>query len=184
MSFTGRKHSEETKEKMRQAKLKNPTRYWEGKKMSVALCEKISKGRKGVTPNRDYTVPDERKKKISETLKKKHASGELISPLRTLGLIGRTGKDAMNWQGGKTLIGQNIRRSDKYRRFRYGVLARDGYKCVECGSEENLQVDHIKPFSLFPELRFSYDNARTLCKPCHLLTDTWGARTKQHAICK
>jgi len=40
-TFAGKKHSEETKEKMRLAKLKNPTKYWLGKKRSVETVEKM-----------------------------------------------------------------------------------------------------------------------------------------------
>ena len=36
-----------------------------------------------------------------------------------------------------------------------------------------LNADHIKPFSLFPELRFDLNNGRTLCVECHKKTDTY-----------
>ena len=41
-----KKHSELTKEKMSLAKLKNPVRYWQGKKMSKDLRKKLSEARK------------------------------------------------------------------------------------------------------------------------------------------
>lgn len=43
--------------------------------------------------------------------------------------------------------------------------------CAACGSETNLQVHHIKPFHLYPELELDEENLITLCETkthkCH-----------------
>jgi len=53
--------------------------------------------------------------------------------------------------------------------LRNKILLRDNHKCVECGySGEGLQLDHIKPRSIYPELAKDENNIRTLCKECHL----------------
>lgn len=71
-----------------------------------------------------------------------------------------------------------IRRSTKYKQFRLSVLKRDGFKCLWCGETGYLEVDHIKPFAYFPELRFVLSNARTLCPNCHRKTNTYGHKAK------
>lgn len=80
-----------------------------------------------------------------------------------------------NWQGGKTNKLKMLRNSTEYKLWRVAVFERDGYKCVWCGSSKsgNLEADHIKPFAIFPDLRFAIDNGRTLCKDCHKKTDTY-----------
>lgn len=128
--------------------------------------------------NRNRTVPktDAEKLKISETLKRRYAAGELKSPLVLLGIIGKRGKDSPNWRGGKTLVGQMLRRSLIYKEWRMEVLKRDDFTCQICGVRGGkLHADHIKPFSQFPELRLELSNGRTLCIPCHKLTPTYGA---------
>jgi len=45
------------------------------------------------------------------------------------------------------------------------VWHRDSYKCINCGSDHRLTVDHIKPWYLGGETRIK--NAQTLCKPCN-----------------
>jgi len=60
-----------------------------------------------------------------------------------------------------------------YRLWREAVFARDNFTCQDCGQRGGrLEADHIKPYSLFPDLRPDVDNGRTLCRPCHRLTDT------------
>lgn len=46
---------------------------------------------------------------------------------------------------------------------------RDDYTCQICGlrDPEIMEVDHIKPRSIFPELDFVMENLMTLCPNCH-----------------
>lgn len=88
------------------------------------------------------------------------------------------------WKNDARLANHRIRNSPEYKLWRKAVFERDNYTCVWCGIKGNqtggyLNADHIKPFSLFPELRFALDNGRTLCKPCHRKTDTYGNRIKR-----
>lgn len=78
------------------------------------------------------------------------------------------------WKGGVTPWYRRVKNSQEYRVFRKNVLHRDNYKCVLCFSSESLCVDHIKPFSLYPDLRTHIPNGRTLCKKCHYKTKTYG----------
>lgn len=45
------------------------------------------------------------------------------------------------------------------------VLARDGYKCRDCQSKKNLEIDHIIPVSKGGESIF--ENLQTLCRSCN-----------------
>ena len=58
-----------------------------------------------------------------------------------------------------------FRSSDAKRMFREGIKARDGHKCVYCGSTENLTVDHIRPKSKGGT--DTADNLATACRPCN-----------------
>lgn len=84
-----------------------------------------------------------------------------------------TGEKNNNWHGGVTKINDKIRKSTEYSLWRESVFKRDNYTCVWCGKKGFLEADHIKPFALYPELRFAIDNGRTLCKSCHKTTDTY-----------
>lgn len=87
----------------------------------------------------------------------------------------QVGKNHYNWQGGKTKKALKILHSFEYKLFRESIFKRDKYTCQICGDSTggNLQVDHIKPRSVFPELTFDKDNCRTLCVNCHKNTSTY-----------
>jgi 5-methylcytosine-specific restriction endonuclease McrA len=64
------------------------------------------------------------------------------------------------------------------------VFERDNYKCIWCGDSRggNLEADHIKPWSKYPEFRYKVSNGRTLCKKCHKKTDTWGGKMNSNKV--
>ena len=87
----------------------------------------------------------------------------------------RFGKNHWNWKGG---ISPRVLSSKKYKEWRIAVFNRDGFKCVWCGYDKGriLEADHIKPWKLYPKLRYLVSNGRTLCRSCHMKTDTWGGK--------
>jgi len=94
------------------------------------------------------------------------------------------GENNGNWNGGISSEHRLIRESSDYKLWRKAVLKRDNYICTECGLKRGwnkslktriiIEVDHIKPFALYPDLRFAIDNGRCLCESCHRKTDTYG----------
>ncbi len=96
------------------------------------------------------------------------------------------GEKNNHWKGGITPENIKIRNSFEMKLWREAVFSRDNWTCVWCGvrSAKGIKVylhaDHIKPFSLFPELRFAIDNGRTLCKECHSKTDTYMWKIKNY----
>lgn len=112
-------------------------------------------------------------------VKEKQRKAKLINPVRYW--LGKkrpelTGKNNYLWQGGKTAEIDKLRTGLEYKQWRRAVFGRDNYTCIKCGCRKSgsLEADHIKPQSKFPELRFDINNGRTLCKPCHRKTPTYG----------
>lgn len=54
-----------------------------------------------------------------------------------------------------------------HQNWRKTVLARDGHRCVRCGSGDRLHAHHIFPYNQYVELREDVDNGVTLCDSCH-----------------
>lgn len=86
------------------------------------------------------------------------------------------GESNPNWKGGISPLNERIRKTAEYRLWREAVFKRDNWTCIWCNSKIDIKADHIKPFALYPELRFAIDNGRTLCEKCHRTTDTYGFR--------
>lgn len=85
------------------------------------------------------------------------------------------------WKGGITPELVKARNSTTYKRWREAVFSRDDWTCQECQTRGGyLEADHIKPFSLFPNLRFETSNGQTLCKECHKKTPTYGFKIRKY----
>lgn len=55
----------------------------------------------------------------------------------------------------------------KRERVRSFIFNRDGYKCVKCGSSENLQIDHIISVYRIGLKANNINNLQVLCRKCN-----------------
>ncbi len=165
------------------AKLKKHPRYWLGKKrppFSEEWRKSVSERMKGQKFRLGKKLTEETKKKIGDAQRgeKNHAYGK-ASPRRGVKCETLSKEKNPNWKGGTTSVARIIRSSTQYKLWRTAIFERDEYTCIWCGVKGGqLNADHIKPFALYPELRFAIDNGRTLCVPCHKTTDTYAGKTR------
>lgn len=98
--------------------------------------------------------------------------------------VRQRGSNHYNWKGGcYDSIEKTIRHSPEYKEWRNKVFERDNYTCQECRKTGGyLEADHIKPFALHPDLRLEILNGRTLCRPCHRKTPTFGGNTSKKSL--
>jgi hypothetical protein len=94
------------------------------------------------------------KQKLIEKERKKRLHKEALAELIEAGEIFN---HFTNREGKREIIPQDV--MDK-------VWNRDGGMCVKCGSQENLEFDHIIPFSKGGAT--TYSNMQLLCKKCNL----------------
>jgi len=141
-----------------------------GKPRSEATKQKIRDKR----AEQVFSIEDRKKMSISAKNKPKVTTKTRIR----MSLSSRRGKENNMWKGGITPKNQKIRTSLEYKLWREAVYKRDDFTCQECNDSTggNLEAHHVKPFSLYPELRFAIDNGVTLCKKCHEKTDSYGSR--------
>lgn len=144
-----------------------------------------NKGKNGEESHRfGKTHSEKSKKKIGLGNK-----GKIVSKLSRIRMsksakykpkFDRRGKNHWNWKGGIKPINEIIRHSIEYRLWRESVFIRDNYTCIWCSERGGkLNADHIKSFSLYPELRFSIDNGRTLCIDCHKTTENYAGKSNR-----
>ncbi len=88
------------------------------------------------------------------------------------------GASVCKWiiDGTKEIIGSpNVMLAGKYflrkelERWKFKVLVRDNFRCLNCESDDNLCAHHIEPWSKNKELRLDSTNGATLCENCHNL---------------
>lgn len=161
--------------KLRFLDKKNHPRF--GVPVSLETRRKIGLGNKGKKHS------EEHRRKIGLKLKGKPLSLETRRKISEA----HKGEKAYWWRGGLTPINKQVRGSLEMKLWREAVFKRDNWTCVWCGlkggwSKEQrkkieIQADHIKSFSQYPNLRFDINNGRTLCVDCHKKTDTYAGKS-------
>lgn len=119
------------------------------------------------------TTPSQERHRGTSKYCSKRCKGKAMS-------IAQMGEHNPAWRDGVSTENHRLRQSKAFKDWRRGVFERDDYTCVFCHKRGGyLEPDHIKPFAYFPDLRFDVSNGRTLCKPCHKTTDTYGNKAKR-----
>lgn len=103
---------------------------------------------------RERQAAEREKAEIASKLKKKQRRRELEEQVR------------MELIDSGELFGDQPKRPPIPREVVDAVYRRDGARCVYCGSTENLQLDHIIPFSKGGAT--SLENLQLLCQKCNL----------------
>lgn len=87
------------------------------------------------------------------------------------GMFGRCGDKNPRWIDGSSPERQTMYARSFWKELVRTVYARDGYKCLRCGSahtmSNRLHAHHVKSWAGNPDARFDLSNILTLCKLCH-----------------
>ncbi len=78
---------------------------------------------------------------------------------------------------------ESFYKTEEWKALRRQVFQKYPPLCGRCGNKNNLDVDHVKPRSRYPELELNFDNLQILCRDCNLLKGTkdsqsWDFRDK------
>ncbi len=178
--MTGRKHTEESKRKMSLTRkglgIKPPLNFKPKIKKICEYCRKIYE-----------ILPCHSKRKYCSIFcsnKGKNLGRHHSYEWRLKLSLRRKGKNNPAYIDGRNKRNRRSRKSLKYKIWRENVFKRDNYTCLWCGARNGngkdviLQADHIKPWALYPKLRYRVDNGRTLCFPCHKKTDSYKKNIK------
>ena len=116
-----------------------------------------------------YLTPEVRKK-LSEKAKLQFTGKKLSLAHRLKNRLNNLGEKSHFWRGGISSENKKFKESLEYKLWIESVFKRDNYTCVWCKDNRggNLDADHIKPFSEYPNLRTIISNGQTLCRSCHI----------------
>jgi len=177
-----KRHSQETKEKMRKKALKrNNQNFWKGKNLPETTKQKISNSKKG------HLVSEETRQKISEKLKGRKLSIEHKQniknnnckywkgkkrELETLKKISATHQriDVKEWQ---KFVNRDPYAQNWTNSFKRKIRKRDNKICLKCGKHQEKQkrtfsVHHIN----YNKQLTCKENCCTLCTGCNSEVNT------------
>lgn len=142
----------------------------------VVMCEHLGEKAKGRVP---WNLGKAWSESVRDKIRKANKGRKY--PQNINNKKGSPGAKNGNWNGGISSIENSLRTSRRYEEWRKSVFERDNYECVIGGRAHGNKIvaDHIKAFSLFPELRFEVANGRTLCEKCHIETETYGSKSRK-----
>ena len=146
----------------------------------VEITERQTKALERALVN--YTRQKERDAK-KKARKNKNTDGvyrRLQSADKAVGVVA-----AMLKHGGIDPQSKEFLASPAWRRLRYAALAKYGNKCSCCGATPEggavMNVDHIKPRAIYPDLALRLDNLQVLCGDCNQGKGNWDATTWRKA---
>ena len=170
----GKKHSDETKLKIKESVLR----------FGYKPTEEFKKRLSQIMTGRKHSEKTKKKLSVINTGKKHSPESR-----RKMGMRGAKNPA---WRGGRVSLVESIRKSIDYSLWREAIFRRDNWTCVWCYQRGcKIQADHINPFAnilkenniqtlkqaLSCKELWNIDNGRTLCKECHSKTATHGWRT-------
>lgn len=200
--FSGKKHTETSREKMRLG-LKGRVPWNTGLTLSKEHRLKFSLSKIAYFQTHPEAKAHLRaiqlgSKQPPETIEKRvaHLRGRkrpqwVVERIRA---TVRRGPQNHFWRGGMSTISYRLRRCSKFVAWRKEVFARDDYTCQECGVRgSELHPHHLTSFSeilfrlyrrygranlyekaLRSRILWDVNNGQTLCANCHRKTDSYG----------
>ena len=138
----GKKSSEKTRERIRQARLKQ-------------ICPTLGK---------HWKLSDETRRKISEG-KTKEQIQKFIEMIKK-----QSGKNHYKWITDRSkVVGLQNRNNPEYKQWRMQVWLRDNFKCkiANPNCSGRIEAHHILPWRDYPELHYQLNNGITLCHAHH-----------------
>lgn len=191
MALKGKKFTEEHRAKLSLAKLKNPSRFWLGKKRSEEDKLKMSVARKGTKPwntGKTYTLGQrerivivcqfcDKKTEVTPFYRFRKFCSVKCGGLSRVGKPHQTtarGNKHYLWLEDRSQLkrfndDRKDRRCPAYKEWRKRVFERDGFSCALRGEDcsGKIVAHHIIRWSDSKEKRFDLNNGITLCRFHH-----------------
>lgn len=166
MLKVGYKMSEASKKKMRDAKLRNPVKYWLGKDRLDMKGNQWNTGKPSWNKGKNWSKAF--KKKVSISVKQLWATPEYRKRMVAIHNARKKGKMGLhyNWKGGKSFEPYTVEFTKQLKKV---IRTRDNFQCQQCYKLEKdcpkaLDIHHID----YNKENCKSNNLITLCRVCNI----------------